>query len=235
MSLEDRIKGSAGTVVRGIKDYVTGESEYDKYLRLQRNDALYRACQYLARGVMWAFYNKEIEGEIPTEGVVLMKHQRTADLFLGLTFMPPSYIISKKENYFLGLRNIIGNIGALPVNRDRPLSAVNSRLNKLLGEIIENKDIVVIAPEATRADGYMQDFKNGLYFAAKAYVDRWKKENPYLDAPDFPVTVIGASYPEKSDWRRYFWNPPPVRINIAEPLIFRGNEPVKHEAESAED
>jgi 1-acyl-sn-glycerol-3-phosphate acyltransferase len=120
----------------------------------------------LGRIYLPVFFRIEAIGleNIPRDcGVVIVaKHQRWEDIPLLAAALPLElYYVAKSELFTTTLgRRLIGGLGGIPLNRDRPMESRNSL--RTIGRILEKGSGLVVFPEGTYFRGKMGPGREGV-------------------------------------------------------------------------
>jgi 1-acyl-sn-glycerol-3-phosphate acyltransferase len=142
--------------------------------------------------------------------VYVVNHLSALDIPVLYVHLPFQFrILAKRELFrypFMGWH--LRRSGQIPVNMDNPRASIRS-LNRAVASIRNNMPLVVFPEGGRSADGRLQPFMGGAFFAAiKAQVDV------------VPMAIVGTYEVLKMD--TWHIKPRPVRLLFGNPLVTNG-------------
>ena len=126
----------------------------------------YRLCRWLTRQTIGRVFTVRVEGleHLPARGPVIIcpKHQRWEDIpVIGMALPPPPHYIAKVELFQQPVvREMLGALGGVPVDRQNPRATLSS-FRRLLPLLTQGAFIVVF-PEGTYFSGRVGPGKHRL-------------------------------------------------------------------------
>ena len=126
----------------------------------------YRLCRWLTRQTIGRVFSLRVEGleHLPAQGpaIICPKHQRWEDIpVIGMALPPPPHYIAKVELFrHPVVRELLGALGGVPVDRQNPRATLSS-FRRLLPLLTQGAFIVVF-PEGTYVTGRVGPGKHRL-------------------------------------------------------------------------
>jgi 1-acyl-sn-glycerol-3-phosphate acyltransferase len=113
----------------------------------------YRICRWLCCQTLGRYFSLEVRGleNLPAQGpaIICPKHQRYVDIpLIGMAVPPPLHYIAKAELFQQPvIRELLGALGGVPVDRQKPRATLSSF--KRLLPLLQERAYVVLYPEGT--------------------------------------------------------------------------------------
>jgi len=126
----------------------------------------YRLCRGLVRQTIGRVFRLRVEGleHLPVRGpaIICPKHQRWEDIpVIGTTLPPPPHYIAKVELFRQPVvRELIGALGGVPMDRQNPRATLSS-FRRLL-PLLTKGSVIVVFPEGTYVTGRVGPGKHRL-------------------------------------------------------------------------
>jgi 1-acyl-sn-glycerol-3-phosphate acyltransferase len=183
------------------------------FVDTEPSELMFKTLKFVLGTMGKMAYKIDVEGEENMRpGLLLVKHQSWADVFIGINYVPPLTIMAKDAIYFPVMGNIIAHAGAKPVFRRNRNDPDNARGYQLHGQALMNGETDAMFPEGHRVHGEMGRFMNGLRYVLNAYAEEYHKSHrePEAEPASLHVTIMGIS-PMKPYWRSFR---SPVHVKI---------------------
>lgn len=178
-------------------------------MRIKRSDTIYDICHALAKPIMHSYHKVQYEGaqHIPEQGpaLVIAKHQSLQDIILEGIFLRT--YCQRQGNWVMKSRlpGILKYLGGIKVKRPRDLPKdrkqrkkqiqgakdQNKEANQYIEWLLQQGEIIVAHPEATRSPYRMAPFRKEIFTLAK----RVQREHGI----EIPVIPLGIEY-DPSIW-----------------------------------
>jgi len=195
-----------------VNPYETDPLSASRY-RHSRLETRRRILRWMLKSIGFTLFAKlaSVEGveNVPTQGpaLLMINHIAFIDPFIVINVLPRNIVpLAKIEVYDYPVVGIIPRLwGVIPVRREE----VDRRAVQQVLEVLHAGEIVLVAPEGTRAPSLSQGKEGIAYLASRAGV------------PVIPVAIDGT---EQFPALRFFsssWKEPGARVRFGKPFRFR--------------
>jgi 1-acyl-sn-glycerol-3-phosphate acyltransferase len=172
----------------------------------------YRLSRWLTRQTIGRIFSLQVEGleHLPAQGpaIICPKHQRWEDIpVIGMALPPPPHYIAKVELFRQPVvRELLGALGGVPVDRQNPRATLSS-FRRLL-PLLTKRAFIVVFPEGTYVRGRVGPGKHRLI---QMLLKLQGQEGPGV----LPFVPVGLAYEPRGCGYT-------VRVRLGPPLIASG-------------